>query len=338
MNEYIHFAPGFSSIEEVEEAYGHIYDATTLAKIADCPRKHQIRVEENWDKQGMNVKMVAGIAVHEGLDWYYAHEERTQRVEDESLVLIQDTWDGFAIERGYMNESETHLSAQHLTQVIENYFYHWKHKAIEIYEPITGTTVDSLNLDNVLAARFRLTDQGNILLGESNIIMKFDLGHHGILVLAGKPDLPVVKQDGSIYIMDHKTTSGYLSDWWAKQFEVSNKMRGYMAMVDELLGVETRGAVINGVYVGKYSTNPNSKATKFTRYQYDFSPDHVKEALLNQRMWIKTIEFYREQDYFPQGCGWSGCSHPDLCRRDPLTREEVKMTDYVQSDRHFWSL
>jgi hypothetical protein len=342
MSEYIYYAPGFTSIQEIEEAHGTIYDATTLSKIASCPRKHQIRVEENLEQTGQSPKMAAGIAMHEGMEWYYAHENRTRRVEEESIILMVDTWNEFNIERGYMTDGELHLSPEHLTAVMENYFHTWKYELIDIYEPLhrikgVEITVESLNLDKVLAARFKLTDTGNIIIGESNIIMQFEI-EGDTFILAGKPDLPVIKQNGNIYVMDHKTSSLSVSEWWSRQFQVSNKLRGYMAMINELLSVETCGAVINGIYVGKYATKPKSKTIKFNRFQYTFSPDHVYEALRNQHMWIKTIEFYRAQDYFPQGCGWTACDHPDLCRCDPPTRGEVKMTHYTQSDRHFWNL
>ncbi len=138
--------------------------------------------------------------------------------------------------------------------------------------------------------------------------------------------------------MDHKTTSSYLSEYWAKTHEVSNKDRGYLAMLESLLSRPFNGSIINGIYVGKSATNPNSKATRTERYQFDFTPDHITEALRNQLMWNKTIEFYEEQGYFPQGCGYGGCSCPSICKRDPLDREVVKAEEWEQSDRHFWDL
>lgn len=337
MKTQVYFASGFDSIEDVEAEYGHIFDATELSKIPKCPRYHETRVEENLERPGTNAKMVAGIAMHEGCDYYYAHPERTPAVEEDSIQVVRDTWNDFELDRANMDSGATHLSENHLAKVLENYFYEWKHKKIEIFTPIT-LTLEDLDLTRVLAAKFKLTPDGQIILGESNLVMKFEVRGEPF-ILAGKPDLPVRKQDGSVYVMDHKTTSGYLSDWWAAQFEASNKLRGYMAMTRELLGVQPLGAVINGIYVGKYATNPDSKATKFHRYSFDFTPAHVEEALENQWAWMQTIKFYREQlGYFPQGCGWGGCQHPDLCRRDPPTRALVKDREYQESTRRFWDL
>lgn len=338
MKSYTYFAPGFESIEDVEEAVGTIYDATTLQKVADCPRAHEIRVEENWDRPAPSAPMVAGIAVHYGLEYYYAVGNPTPTDEAHAIYLMEQEWDSFSIDRGTMDAKYVHLSKEHLADVMRNYFNHWNRQRIEVYKPIGGLTVDELDLTQVLAGHFYLTEADEVILGESKLVMKFDVDGE-TLVLAGKPDLPVRKQNGSVYVMDHKSTGGYLSDYWAKSFEVSNKMRGYMAMVRSLRGgEELAGAVINGLYVGKHANNPNSKAEKFARWQFDFTPDHVDEGLKNQLAWVKTIQHYREQGYFPQGCAYGGCSYPSICRRDPPSREIVKQTDFVQSTRTFWGL
>lgn len=332
-----YFAPPFTCIEEVEAAHGPLFDASTLQKIADCPRLYQIRVEENLTKPRASAKMQAGIAIHSGLEFYYAHAERTQELEDRAVEIVKASWAEAEIDRSSMDSRDVHLSEAHLTQITRNYFDYWNRQVIDVFSPISGLRLDDLCLDQVLAARFTLTEKGEVILGESNLVMSFPIGDDN-LVLAGKPDLPVTQQDGSVWSMDHKSTSQYLSPYWARAYEVSNKDRGYMAMLQSLLQRPVKGTVINAVYVGEYALNPHSKTVKFTRFPFDFTPDHVHEALRNQLTWRKTIEFYRSLGYFPQGCAYGGCSCPDLCRRDPVDREEVKRTDYQQSTRRFWDL
>lgn len=334
-----YFAPPFTSIDEVIAVHGVPQDATTLEKIATCPRKHEERVQRNLTKGGIPAKMQAGISLHEGLEFYYSHADRTPEVEERAIALVEVSWDSAGLDRGKMDKKEVHLTGQHLAQILRNYFQHWNRTVIEIYQPIAGLTLDKLNLSQVLAARFRLNEHDEIMLGESNLVMTFPVQGE-TLVLAGKPDLPVEnKNTGHVYSMDHKTTGSYLSDYWAKTYEVSNKDRGYMAMMEALLGREVKGTIINGIYTGASALSEKSNATRFDRYSYDFSPDQVQEALKNQWAWKKTIEFYRDTlGYFPQGCGYGGCACPDLCKRDPAEREEVRRTDYEQSTRTFWSL
>lgn len=340
MKTEVYINPAYPSYEDMVEDRGPIYDSTALQKLADCPRYFQVREILGLEPAGPpSAKMVAGIAVHEGLEYFYSlpQEARTQAAQQHAVEIMQTTFDSFGIDRAVMDQSATHLTVGHLTQVMENYFHYWTHEALDIYEPIQ-LTLDDLDLSSVLAAKFKLNDEGYLILGESNIVMEFQPERGPFYAFAGKPDLPVRDQLGQIYVMDHKTTSSYLSDWWAKQFEVSNKMRIYMAMVRSLLGETPMGAIINGIYVGKYATNPDSKATKFTRFPFDFSPGHIDEAIENWHTWIRLASFLEGHDYYPQGCGYGGCSMPGVCRREPVTRAEVLATDYQPSTREFWDL
>ena len=330
-----YFAPGFSCIEEVEAEYGTIMDASTLVRVARCPRLHEVRVEKNLDRPASTPKMMAGIVIHDSLDVYYAHPVRDEELENHCIDLARDAWNALDIDRGKMDKDSTHLTTDHIVQVLKNYFAYYGKTVVEVYKPLAGFRLDNLNLDQVVAARFKLLPDETLVLGESSLVMAFPV-NDDVLLLAGKPDFPVIK-DGRYWSMDHKTTSQYLSDWWADKHAVSNKDRGYMAMLQSLLQQPVEGSVINGIYVGKYATSEKSKATKFHRYEFKFAPDHVTEAINNQYAWRRTIDFYRDLGYFPQGCH-GGCALPDLCRIDPVDRAEVERTEYEPSTRTFWGL
>ena len=117
METFTYFADGFSSIEEVEEAYGTLLDASTLQKVADCPRAHQIRVEENLDRPSPTTPMVAGIAVHYGLEYYYANSEPTDKHEAEAIRLMEVEYATFDIDRANQDTRYLHLQPDHLREV-----------------------------------------------------------------------------------------------------------------------------------------------------------------------------------------------------------------------------
>ena len=229
MNIETYFAPdGPQSIEGIEEQYGRIMDATYLSKIERCPRYHEVRNEENLQHAGQaSAKMVAGIVVHEALDYYYAAPPG-ERSEQRAIDILVSEWQDWGIDRATMDPKATHLTEKHLVEVLENYFHCWNNERIDVYKPISGLTLEDMDMTDVLAAKFKVTDEGYIVLGESSFVMRFDVpGEPGKeLILAGKPDMPARKPDGRIYALDHKTTSSYLSDWWAKSHEMSNKLRG----------------------------------------------------------------------------------------------------------------
>lgn len=339
--EYIHFADPYTSIEEVEEAIGGFWDATTLQKIADCPRKFETRVVENLEFDGPpSAPMVAGIAVHAGLEYYYSLPDAvrtTQWAEDKSIEVMQAEWESFGLNRTQMDPKYVHLTEAHLTRVMKKYFRTWNVEQIDIYEPVE-VSLDDIDLSDVIAGHFLLNDNGQIILGESKLVMRFDVDGEDFY-LSGKPDLPVRDQLNRVYAMDHKTTGGNLGDWHKANFEVSNQLRGYMAMLRSLLGVTPSGAIINAMYVGAYPKNmEKSTRTFFDRYVFDFSEGHIDEALRNQLAWKRAIEHFEETGYWPQGCGYGGCDMPALCKIDPVEREHEKKLYYRQSTRHFWDL
>lgn len=341
-----YFAPEYSSIEDVIDKHGPIYDATTIQKVADCPRSYQIYVLENLTRPGKPVQLVAGIAIHAGLEYYYSRTDRKEnpQVQQTACVIAQDVWDEAAMhteaegqDEDFWKKNGHFFLPDFFLTLLNNYFTFWNNQ-VETYHPI-HISYDDLRLDDVIAARFRLNEQGDVVLGESNLIMKFGCCPNQSLILAGKPDLPVVDQEGHLWVMDHKSTGSNLGSFFFDRHKASNKDRGYMMMIHSLMGTMPKGYIINGILTNKYALNPKSTAVKYARHQYPVHPDHAKEGLRNQKAWIDIINYFTEKGYWPQGCGWNGCRAPALCcAADPDEREMTKLTDYIKNDRTFWDL
>jgi len=341
LKEHTHLRPPFKTIEEVHEAIGGFWDATTLQKVADCPRKFFYRVKRNLEPQGPpSLPLVVGIAIHTCLEYYYslpAHTRQTLEAQIASINLALATYSSFDPDIPNAPTKHQHLTPEHVEEVMKHYFHYWNHQAIDIYEPIQ-VSLDDLDLNSLVAGRFLINNEGNVLLGESSLVMEFDVDGEPFY-LAGKPDLPVRDQLGRIYAMDHKSTSGNLGDWHKKNFETSNQLRGYMGMLRNLLGITPSDAVINALYVGKYPTSiTSSTRTFFDRYTFDFTEEHIDEAIRNQKAWKDSIDYFEESGYWPQGCGYGGCDMPNLCCAGPADREHKIIEEYKQSSRSFWDL
>lgn len=332
-----YFAPGFNSIEEVEAAHGPLRDGTTLSKVTQCPFYYDFRVNRNLEPKVMGLRLIAGIAMHEALELYYSYSERGPEVEAQAVEAFHASYSSFPIDMALVEPGAVHLTAEHLEGCLRNYFREWTVRKIDIYEPIPARPISELNLDQVLAAKFKVNDEDLVVLGESSLVMKFNIEGE-TLVLAGKPDLAVRTSDRRYYSMDHKTTSQYLSDWWAKDHEVSNKDRGYLAMLQSLLDIPMHGTIINGIYVGKSALSERSNATRSERYVFPATPNTIHEALRNQLWWNKIISFCEGTGYFPQGCTRGGCKMPGICRTDPVEREQEVLDNWQPCDRHFWNL
>lgn len=98
-------------------------------------------------------------------------------------------------------------------------------------------------------------------------------------VMWGRLDAIVQSQhDGSIYVLDHKTT-GRLTPYWTEKFRMDSQMSGYTWAAQKTLGMPVVGVYINAI---EYSKLPDS-SRKCTNHGVPYSecgPLHMKSELL----------------------------------------------------------
>jgi len=332
----LYLSPEYSTLEELEADIA-IYDATTLRQLADCPRKYQYSVLDGL-KSGSGNKtvesryLIAGRAIHEALDVLAVTGD-----EDEALTKLTEDWGDY--DSNPCPENEAHLTHNLLTVVLHNYFDYIKTGPGSQFTPIT-LKYDDLNFDRLMGGKFRLLEDGSVLLSESSLLMRMTVDGDDFYY-AGKPDQVVQNTAGNTYIMDHKTSSSYLSSWHVSQHRVSNQLRCYMGMMHELTGLDFHGGIVNAIYVGNKASSDTFKGTRFASYRYNWSQGHVEEALLNQLGWAGLIAHHEHMNYYPQASGMQcrSCNFSRLCEAEPEFRDGVIYTDYTQEGwRDFFTL
>lgn len=331
MKTEVYLRPPFASMEEVVEETD-VWDATTASWVAQCPRLAECRILYNLRSTEEAHAATAGKAIHAGLALYY-----TGASLDECLVEIAKVWGHDADWRLPPTHRWVHLHLGHLEVVFRNYVaYAARHDS---FKPLLIKRED-LKLDQVIAGIWQVTDDGLVVLGESKFMMEFEVelpdGSTTKVVHSGKPDLPI-EMGGVTLMLDHKTTSSYLSEWYFAKYKYSNQLRGYCAMLKALTGLEVGGALINGVYVGAKASDSKFTGAKVARYgPMNYQPAHLTEALLNQFYWREQLLHHHAQGYFPQNAG-QACTYCDMgaiCAASPSMRETVMRTDYKVSDRN----
>lgn len=329
----MYLRPPLQTREDLEGFVRKFWDATTAQWIADCPRKGEYAIERGLVLSGEAPQLVAGRALHAGLDTLYCVEN-----EDAAREEVLRVWNESGVGQLPPGHKFGHIHEGHLEIVFKNYLSY--RRRADTFQ-VLRVKLSDLNLERVVGAVLRLGEDDSVVLGESKIIIEFDIDGKPFFY-CGRPDLPIV-WGGERMCMDHKSTSSYLSDWYFEQFRFSNQLRGYCAMLGVVLGLSFTGAVINGIYVGDKAAldAKDSKATKFARYgPYPFRPSHLEEAIRNQTMWQQTLGWYRKQGYFPQHSGriCQGCSYADLCAASPRMREAVIQTMYRSGQTEFLDL
>jgi hypothetical protein len=309
-----------------------VWDATTASWVAQCPRLAEGRILYNLRSAEEAYAATAGKALHAALALYYTDGDL-----DACLLELARVWGHDADWRLPPTHRWAHLHLGHLEVVFRNYVaYAARH---DTFKPLPVKRED-LQLDQVIAGIWQVTDDGHVVLGESKFMMEFEIelpdGSTTRITHSGKPDLPI-EMGGSIYILDHKTTSSYLSDWYFAKFKFSNQLRGYCAMLKALTGLPVGGALINGVYVGAKASDSKFTGGKVARYgPMNYQPAHLTEALQNQYFWREQLMHHYAQGYFPQNAGQActSCDLQSLCAASPSMRETVMRTDYTVSPKN----
>ena len=346
------FLGTYKSREELEKDVD-FWDATTAGQYAWCPRHAMYSQEIGLVPIEEQLQLDAGNAMHAALHTLYVSGDS-----DLGLGMLRHVFDPTGKrEPPGPNHGYAHLHLGLLEVVYKNYLP-WS-KTHDAFKPVI-IRFDELDLTDVVAAVWQVLDDGRVILGESKIVMRFDVDGEEF-IYSGKPDLPIFL-GGSYYIMDHKTScGGYLSDWYFAKHQISNQLRGYCKMIEKLLskvlakkGIRgLAGAYINGVYAGDKATtaDPKSKLTRFSRFgPLKFFPSHLDEAIVNQWAWRQMREVYRElaksspslrKFGWPQNTGKScqGCPFLEkLCQVMPKARQGNMLKHFTVEKRRFLDL
>ncbi len=345
IEEVLYLGDKYNTREELEEEVD-MWDSTQAGWYGWCPRNAQYSHRMGLRSRDEALTLLTGQAMHAGMDVLYTTDDEDMAVE----AVVHTFGDR---EPAPPSSSYAHLHSGFVEGIFRNYLP-WRTKH-DIFKPLV-VHLDELCLDNVVAAMWRMLPDETVILGESKIVMRFDVGGEE-LIYSGKPDLPI-EMGGSVYILDHKTScGGYLSDWYFEKHIVSNQLRGYCAMIQELLQKRVAGTYINGIFAGKTALQTKtakgapSKTIKFTRYgPLKFSQGHLEETLWNQYAWREMAFVYQRvaEDYpkmykkfgYPQNTGKScqGCSYQKLCIAPPAARANLIRQDFVQARRKFLDL
>lgn len=151
------------------------------------------------------------------------------------------------------------------------------------------------------------------------------------VIYTGRIDLPI-SLEGSIYVMDHKTSSQLGGQFW-KEMKMTAQMRGYVWAFQELTGKKVSGFMVNGLrtkevpkYVesgktysrgGKSSTAESWWGETFQRERFILKPGEIDEWKRNTIDLVEEFFFHYFRDYMPLKTKWCNiygqCPYYDVC-------------------------
>ena len=145
-------------------------------------------------------------------------------------------------------------------------------------------------------------------------------------ILCGHLDR-VVDYDGTMFVMDRKTTQTTLSDYYYAQFDMSNQMSLYTFAGKVVLNSPIKGVCIDAAQL-------LIDETKFGRSFTYRTPDQTDEWLENLSIWFSMAENFAAANYWPMNdtaCDkFGGCKFRTMCSKSPQVRDRFLQSSFKQ--------
>jgi hypothetical protein len=278
-----------------------------------CPRRYYYARVRDLRSKTSSVHAHAGKVIHVGLDVWYSSQTSTLSAaysNEEALLAAESAWGDFVHPPTLDPKKDTSwLDLAWVSQVLCAYFDRWAGN--DPWEVVSSEEVVVREVANVL--------------------------------YGGRRDLLVREPDGAIWVLDHKSTTGNMGDYWFGQFAISNQMRGY---VEDYAGV-----IINGMYMGRdgiagyhapeYYISGNTQKKKrqrnidsaFQRKAFTYPTGSLAEWEENVGQKLQEVEWRTETQCWPQETSGGICRSCDfrgVCGANPRLREGIIASDYEE--------
>ncbi len=296
----------------------YAWDSTTLGAFKTCPRLYELQYIDGWRKKDESVHFRFGSEYHLSLEQYDAlrndgvsHEDAIHTVVRELLIRTAD----------YSPNSDTkagrYKSRWNLVGLVVDYLDHFGED-----DPAKTVILANGKPATELTFKFELGYGPKVAPDRATDPTDHDPQPY---LLCGHLDR-VVELNGAIMVMDRKTTTTTLSQYYFAQYEPNNQMSLYTIAGKVILGSPVKGVIIDAAQI--LLDSPNRFVRGFT-YR---TPDQTEEWLTDLRVTLNLAEAYAIADYFPMNdtaCNnYGGCQFRDICSKSPQVRETFLKADF----------
>lgn len=302
----------------------YAWDSTSLGWLKECPRKYQYHMIEGWVGKGESVHLRFGIWYHSALELYdrlcingATHEDSLL---DVVLWLLKETW----IDGKPWTSDHASKTRENLVRSVVWYVEHFKDDPAKTVVLANGKPAVELSFRMELnwGPGYKAGSDGKI----ENVYLDEPRQPY---MLSGHLDRLVTFADGT-YVMDRKTSSSTLGNYYFDQYDPDNQMTLYSLAAKVIYQTPVKGVIIDAVQV----------AVGFSQFKRGFTyrtDGQMEEWLGDLRSWFIQAEGYATAGYWPmndKSCHkYGGCVFRKICSKDPSVREKFLETDFVR--RHW---
>lgn len=303
------------------------WDSTCLGMLKTCPRLYQYIIVDGWGTKEDRIHLIFGQLYHSALETYdhlladgANHADALRETVRQTLISSVDFNPDEDTKAGKYKNRVTLLRL-----VIEYLDKYGKDDPAKTFVLQSGAPAVELSF------RFELD------WGPTSSVYTITEGKHADVtqpfLLSGHLDRVVTLHD-ELYVMDRKTTTTTLGDYYFKQYEPHNQMTLYTLASQVILGSPVKGVIIDAAQI--LLDNPNRYVRGFT-YR---TTDQLEEWTADLRYWLSVAENFAVQGYWPMNdtaCDkFGGCVFREICSKSPSVRDRFlsgKFAKLEEKDR-----
>ena len=283
------------------------WDSTSLGWFKSCPRLYYYHQIRGFTSRGMSPHLVFGIHYHSALE-HYDRERATGASHDDAeiAVLHKLLTDTFGWESDHNLKNRLNL----IRSVI------WY---LEEFREDKAETIILANGKPAVELSFKLPlDDGNIICGHLDRVVNF--------------------LDGQ-YVMDRKTSTSTLSNYYFDRYEPDNQMSLYTFAAQIIYKAPVKGVIIDAAQVAVGFTAFSRGMTYRTPGQLEEWLDATKQYIASAQDMAEEYDHLRETKgeavalrAFPmndKSCQMYGsCVFRGICSKDPGVRENFLESNF----------
>jgi hypothetical protein len=281
----------------------YAWDSTTLGYLKRCPRLYYYTIICGWTTTDDSVDLRFGIEYHRALQEYDIYKAGGAKHND----AVRRALRGLLTRNHEWPFDHKYKTKEALIRTTLWYLEKFRDDPAQTYIMESGKPAVELSF------RFELdwgpesaTSQPYMLTGHLDRVVRFNEEH---------------------FVMDRKTTTKTLTDYYFAQFEPDNQMTLYSLAAKVILEAPIKGVIVDAAQV-------MAEASRFVRNFTYRTDTQLDEWIKDLETWLSFAEYYAEQNYWPQNdtaCDkYGGCRFRQVCSKAPQVRDQFLNAKFVQ--------
>jgi hypothetical protein len=289
------------------------WDSTSLGLLKTCPRKYYYNMIEGWNPKDQALPLIFGIWFHSALEHYdkfkalgASHDEATEKALRFILCETGERKDGVWKPWTTDCSQRNRLS---LIRAVVWYLEHFKEDPAKTIILADGKPAVELSFKMEIPL---VSPNGDNYL------------------LCGHLDR-VVEFADQIWVMDRKTTTSTLTDYYFSRYSPDNQMSLYTLSSRIVLPRSASGVIIDACQL-------LATGARFQRSFVNRTNGQVDEWMDDIQTWIKIAEGYAKAQHWPMNdtaCDkYGGCKFREVCNKDPKVRKHILSSGF---EKRIWN-